>query len=387
MKKTTQKKQDIEQYRKRLQEISETKFGSLSDDDILHTLAERKEIMLMEEHEQERLTQEKQESEEKVLQAKREAEEKAKKEQQASEARIRHEKKKLIKQKIEALNESISPEKKDEDLLVLIQERRALEDEIASLDKQDSDEEGEEIPSGETSQEVPTEELISQAEPIITPSVPLKEEVVVPQKQEEKQEIKKEDIVDAFPPALAKKRDDEFGMESIQDTGIHKNSQFSRYLDQLNNNTGSLGEFLQQLPVDAKQNKAFMLKVAEIDPAYAMHYADPDTLKIDEDFNMRIASLDNPRNSGNALAEMLPNARTSKVLLVAVKRDYRNIKFIESQMSDYDEMMTIAKKSALQKIDDLKESADIDLLIPKILQQNRQFMTELKEHIKKNETQ
>jgi len=74
MTKITERNKDIEQYRNRLAEISEMKFGTLSDDDILHALAERKEIALLEEHEQERLAEEKKEAEEKLLKEKKEAE-------------------------------------------------------------------------------------------------------------------------------------------------------------------------------------------------------------------------------------------------------------------------------------------------------------------------
>lgn len=366
MRKSIPKTEDIEQYRKRLVEISEMKFGTLSDDDILHTLAERKEISLLEEHEQERLAQEKKEAEEKALQEQKEAEEKVQKEKEASEARVRHEKVSLIEQKITVLNQSISPDKKDDDLLALIQERRTLEEELASLNR-----------SKGPAEVVPEKLIAVVPEETVVPEVPLKEIVSFAQKATP--EVSGEHLSDSFPPALARKQEEEFGTEAIESMGINENSQFARYLDQLKSNAGSLGEFLQQLPLEAKKNKAFMLKVAEVDPAYAMHYADPNTLKMDEDFNMRIASLDNPRNSGNALSEMLPDARTSKVLLVAVRRDYRNVKFIEPQMSDYDELISIAKKGTLRRIAELKEAADIDLIVPRILQKDKTFMTEARE--------
>jgi len=394
MKKAIQKKSDINEYEKRLVEIAQMQFGSLSDDDILHTLAERKEILLMREHEQERLEKMKKEAEEKALREKKEAEEKAKREEEASQARIRHEKKKVIKQKIEVLNQSISADKKDDELLALIEERRALENEIIAIEKMDvkrdfSEELGtetSEISDNVSSQPVEESPVLSEKEDLLEQEMPEEEKTTldIPKEQSELLQTAEEipatnqEPIKDIPPALAKETDDEFGIESIGNHGIEEDSQFARYVDQLNSNTGSLGEFLQQLPIGAKQNKAFMLKVAEIDPAYAMHYADPQTLKTDEDFNVRVAGLDNPRNSGNALAEMLPSARTSQVLLTAVKRDFRNVKFIEPQMADYDEIMTIAKKSALQKIKDLKDSADIDLLLPKILQQDKQFMIEVK---------
>jgi len=399
MKKTIQKNNRIKDYEKRLEEIAQIKFGSLSDDEILHALAERKELILMQEHEQERLEQTEKEAEEKALKEKKEAEEKARKAEEASKARVRHEKKRLIRQKIEELNQLITPDKNDEELFAFVQKRRDMEEEILALDKLDAESgiESEELSSEAQEENIPQ----SAEEPVIQSqeeengenvSQGKREDALVDEPEEKKslleesegiEAMKKSEVID-IPSALAQKTDDEFGGESIGGAGIEQNSEFARYVDQLNNNTGSLGEFLQQLPIGAKQNKAFMLKVAEIDPAYAMHYADLQTLKIDEDFNVRIASLDNPRNSGNALAEMLPSARTSKVILTAVKRDFRNVKFIEPQMQDYDEIMTIAKKSALQKIKELKDSADIDLLLPKILQQDKQFMTEVKEVVKTN---
>lgn len=169
---------------------------------------------------------------------------------------------------------------------------------------------------------------------------------------------------------------EEFGGETIGEE-IPENSELRRYLTQLKNNTGSLGTLLQEMPADAKKNKAFMLAVAEFDPAYAMHYADQE-LKRNEDFNLRVAAMKNPRNSGNALAEMLPEARTSRVVLAAVKEDYRNIRFIQPNMEDYDEMINIAKKAALEKIKELKNAADAMLLVPRPLQQDARFMEEVR---------
>jgi len=297
------------------------------------------------------------------------------KEKKEAEEKERKEKIVVITEKIEALNKSISPDKKDDDLLVLIQERRKLEEELVSLNGTTPLYETVPEKSPEMSPLPVGEEILSEKEEI--PVAP-EESVTVP----EKKEISQQNLSDNFPEALSRQKDD-VGMETIVDTGMKEDSEFTRYVAQLEANTGSLGEFLQQLSLTAKQHKAFMLKVAEIDPAYAMHYADPGILKMDEDFNIRIAALDNPRNSGNALSEMLPNMRTSKVLLVAVKRDYRNIKFIESNMADYDEMIAIAKKSALKKISDLKEVADIDVLVPKILQKDKEFMVEAKALIEK----
>jgi RNase P subunit RPR2 len=47
-------------------------------------------------------------------------------------------------------------------------------------------------------------------------------------------------------------------------------------------------------------------------------------------------------------------------------------------MEDYDEIMRIAKKVTLEKLKDLKSAADMTFIIPRPLQQDRQFMAEVK---------
>ncbi|MEI8096705.1 MAG: hypothetical protein WCG73_01210 [Candidatus Moraniibacteriota bacterium] len=376
MEKDTQTQNTIEEYKRRLQEITQIQFGVLSDDEILRFLAERSRLSMavseyerIQKEELDRLEREKKEAARKVAEKKRV----------------------ILLKKIEELNKSITPEKKDDDLLTLVSERRILESELDSINREFPQEE--KIAEGKSSlpliieETVPVEEKISEVVAPVVSSKKEKREVgvlsAVSEKTEEITTSKKNpEIVSETllsEPIILKEED--FGSEKIQKDGIEENSEFNHYLDQLKSNIGSLGEFLQQLPMTAKKNKAFMLKVASIDPAYAMHYADKDTLKIDEDFNMRIAAFENPRNSGNALSEMLPNARTSKVLLVAVKQDYRNLKFIQPDMVDYDEIMDIAKKGALEKVKSLKSAADTAVLLPKILQQDKQFMLEVKELI------
>lgn len=354
MVKNTQTKEAIKEYKDRLQEIAQTQFGLLSDDELLGFLAERKHLSLSV------LEYETKEQEEAV---------RLEREKEAAALKASEKKKIAISKKIEELNKSISPDKKDDDLLVLISERKELEKELAKVDEEFVSEK-EDIQSEPVSP--------SQVEADVFP-----EEKLIEIKREPVVVLKKEKIVEEAIPEVTLPEitipKEEFGSEKIQNDGIEENSEFGRYFDQLKNNTGSLGELLQQMPLAAKKNKAFMLRVAEIDPAYAMHYADKDTLKREEDFNMRIASLNNPRNSGNALSEMLPEARTSKVLLVAVKQDYRNIKFVRPDMADYDEIMSIAKKEALEKIKSLKEATDISLLIPRLLQQDKQFMLQVNE--------
>jgi len=362
MVKTTQTQNDPEENKKRLQEIAEMRFGALSDDEILHFLAERK-----------RLFERKQEYE------KKQKEEAIRLEQEKEEAenlKKVEEKKAIIVQKIDELNKSISPDKRDDDLLNLIAQRKILEQEMEALEKKI-------VPKEEKSASVIHPPLQTARETSLEQDAPEKELPTVIS-EEKKRVVLDEKTAEATLNTERKIKvsvGDDRGMEKINDDGIEENSEFQTYLNQLRGNVGSLGEFLQGMPTSARKNKAFMLKVAEIDPAYAMHYADNETLKHDEDFNLRIASLDNPRNSGNPLVEMLPEARTSKVLLAAVKRDYRNIRFIQPAMADYDEILTRAKESVLEKVKNLKEAVDIMAIVPKVLQQDKQFMLQVNEMI------
>ncbi|MFZ2300150.1 MAG: hypothetical protein WAW00_03385, partial [Candidatus Moraniibacteriota bacterium] len=251
------------------------------------------------------------------------------------------------------LNQSISPDKDDEALLVLIARRQALERELADL-------------AAENGQPEPA--AVAE-DPRTMPGDAIVEETPVAQPQD----VQTAKAPVSPVPEIGLSPVEAFGREAISQDDFNEGSAFHRYLEQLKSNMGSLGTLLQEMPLDAKKNKAFMLRVAGIDPAYAMHYA-ADTLKKDEDFNIRIASLKNPRNSGNAIAEMLPEARTSKVILAAVKQDYRNVRFVRPDMEEYDEILRIAKQAALEKLAHLREAADIELLIPKLLRQDAQFM-------------
>lgn len=328
MTKTTQGQSVLGENKKRLQEIALVQLGALSDDEILRFLAERKRLSAVErEYEKEeaiRLEQERKEEEN---------------------LKVVEKKKTETLKKIEELNKSISPEKPDDDLLAFVAKRKELEKEL------------EELGGGVLLKEEGPKANIHVAA--------LEEEKKIP--------------AEVSPPVSTIRVEEEYGNEKIANNGIEGGSIFQRYFDQLKNNVGSLGTLLQDMPLDAKKNKAFMLKVAEIDPAYAMHFADKETLKKDEDFNLRIAAFDNPRNSGNAIAEMLPEARTAKVLLVAVKQDYRNIRFVQPNMAGYDEMIERAKKGTLQKVGELKEATNVLTLIPKLLQQDKQFMLQVKE--------
>ena len=175
--------------------------------------------------------------------------------------------------------------------------------------------------------------------------------------------------------------DADFGRETI----TQESGELNRYLGELNNNAESLGTFLDGMPFDAKQSRAFMLEVAKIDPAYAMHYADKDTLKKDESFNLALVSMRNTRNTGTVLSEMLPEARTAKVVMAAIRTDYRNVRFALPQMEGYEAMLELAKKLALEKIKELKDSVDATFLLPKVLQKDKVFMAEVEKIIPKGE--
>ncbi len=340
----------------RLKEIAAMKFGELADDAVSQILDERRHLTeLGSEYEKLR-----QEEEERLLLEKQRAEQ--------SEA-IKKQKQALAK-KIEKLNQSISPDKADDDLLALIAERKTLEKELENLETDSSGllpPAAPPVAATEISQtDIPPANLTGSPGAVAT------------EMNETVETSAEKEPTPSFKASLK----EEFGKEGIEE-GLPEGGELQRYLNQLKNNTGSLGTLLQEMPADAKKNKAFMLQVAKIDPAYAMHYADVE-LKRNDDFNIRVAVLKNPRNSGNALAEMLPEARTSRVVLTAVKQDYRNIKFVQPNMADYDEMMRIAKKAALENLKSLKNAADMSLLIPRPLQQDAQFMAEAKEVIAEN---
>ncbi len=365
MTKDTKKEREQTGENERLEAIANTKFGVLSDDEVLALLAERKHLEILQ---REYAVQKKEEEERERERARIE------KENAERQNSIAHKKAALI-QSIETLNQSISPDKTDTELLTFVKQRRALEKELEALDSasdivQSPSAAPESTPLSPV--ELENAAVSDEQNGILPETAPSTPETTIPLSVVEKKET--EPQVSSFKQALK----EDFGRERIRDDDFTEGSELHRYLDQLKNNIGSLGTLLQEMPTNAKKNKAFMLKVAEIDPAYAMHYADAGTLKIDEDFNIRIASMKNPRNSGNALAEMLPEARTSNVVLAAVKQDYKNVKFIQPHMEAYDEILSIAKRSTLERLKELKEAADMLLIVPRPLQEDKQFMEEAK---------
>ena len=333
---------DETKHHERLAEIRETKFGDLSDEQVLEFLAERKRLDEL-----------------------RQAYE-AKQHEDEAKAELEGKRAKLL-QEIGTLNKDITPDKEDEELLALINQRKKLEDELEALGGEVPERQEEAVPEKKKApkkEEAPQEAPKEEAAPAPEEAPEAAEETKVPE-----------------PPKSIFKEDSGFGQEAIVQGSPKEIGEFSRFLHELETNHDSLGSFLQNLPKEAKMNEAFMLKVAEVDPAYAMHYADQ-TLKHDEKWNVKVASMKNSRNSGNALAEMLPEARTGQVVLACTTQDFRNVRFATPDMAEYDRILEVAKGGTLAKVKDLKEAADAHLLVPKILQKDKAFMQEVEKIIK-----
>jgi len=334
---------------KRLKEIQVTSLEGLSDDAVLALLAERKHL-------------------ENILLEYIKADQKQAEAEQVHKKLLAEEEK--VEEKIAELNQEISPNKKDEELLALVQERHQLEEELLKIHQELE----EPLPLPEPVVEVVPESTPPKEEvPLPAPEPQIVEKVqekVLPEPEPEiviQPEVKKESIF----------KEDTFGEEEIRFDSIQESGDFEKYVHLLESSRESLGSFLQTLPKEARSNKSFMLKVATIDPAYAMHYA-ADDLRKDESFHIQVASLKNPRNSGNAIAEMDPDMHTGKVILAATRRDFRNVHYVREDMPEYDEIIHVAKKGALEKLSQLKESFSLDSMIPKILQKDEAFMTEMK---------
>lgn len=336
----------IQKYKERLAEIAEITFGTLSDDQVLQFLAERKRLEgLKLEHEQ--------------------AEKEEKRVRQAEKEKVQ------IEKELARLNALISPDKDDDELLHLIEERKVWEGKLAAVATA--------LPiSKERARpvEVPP---VASAESLPTPKAPVPSE----EKKEEEVLLEKNPVPEPVVEAVSEDKheaspvDEGVGEHGITAVTLNPGSELGQAFERIKNDTRSLGKSLDDLPVAAKRDKLFMLAVATLDPAYAMHYADKDVLKKDEDFNLRVIATKGKQVSGSVLAEMLPEARTATVVMAAVKRDYRDIRFALPQMEEYDGMIEKAKKAALEKVKALKESVDVALLIPKILQKDKSFMQEV----------
>lgn len=351
----------------RLEEIAKTNLQNLSDDVVLALLAERKELLALE------------------------AQLEAQKQQEAEQEKEFAQKKEVLLTRLQEINQGITADQDDEKLLTLITERKSVEEQLTAL--------------GSTASEaVAAPDALVELESVVNsePEVPMEvheetllspEEIVTAPAQETVMSEEQEQPVTENKIAIqqdASYRETSFvsdtgrvselgsaGEERIVLDVSLQNEEYHSYLEELKANLNSLGTFLQSLPVEVKRNRAFMLEVAKFDPAYAMHYADKDTLKKDESFNVSIAGMNNQRNTGNALSEMLPEMRTGAVVLMGVKNDFRNVRFIRPEMTEYDDIMALAKKGALEEIHRLKGAHDAKDLVPAILQKDKAFMEQV----------
>ncbi len=315
------------EYDNRLAEIAVTPLGTLADDAVLQLLAERKQL-----------------TELKAEYAKVEAEAKLAAEHLAARTEA--------EQELARLNALITPDKPDDELIHLIEERKTWEAKLALL-------EGGPV----------TEATVPEPAPVTTPQETLPEAPETP--------VAEPSIPTESEPILPVAIDEDFGEHRIAVSSIDPGSDLGRALSEMQRNIDNMGKILDTLPSTAKRDKAFMLAVAEIDPAYAMHYADKDVLKKDSDFNLKVVMTKGQRMGGSVLAEMLPEARTGEIVLAAVKQDYRNVRFVLPQMPEYDDILAKAKSIALGKVKELKDGVDTTALIPKILQKDKAFMEEI----------
>lgn len=336
-----------EDHKSRLAEIADVPLGTLSDEEVLQLLAERKRL--------------------EELQAQYEKLQ----EEQAAQARLEEEQASIEKE-IDRLNKLISPDKPDDELIRLIEERKTWELKLAALSGQ--------APRTSASQSKRVEKTVAseEKEPVAEEAAP-----VMPEPSEAKESVPEKNSVDEAATEknleeLGIAPDESFGGEQIAEAGMSTGNEFAHYLDEVKRAMGSLGRVLEGLPANVKKDKPFMLEVAKVDPAYAMHYADIN-LKKDEDFNVKVASVKGSRNSGSALSEMLPEMRTAKVVAAGIRADYRNVRFALPQMEGYEDMLSRAKSGALEKVQELKESVDIGLLVPKILQKDKEFMKQIEQ--------
>lgn len=360
----------------RLQAISAMTFGSLGDEVVLELLAERRSL-IKENDLYENIREE---------QAKRVAE------LTAEEQAFEHE--------LEELNLSITPDKDDDTLLKLIQRRKELEAKLEALGAEER-----KLATG-----FPYDDGKSKPEPMSEPghddasvreSLPPEEE-----SKKRSEEVRVQPQVALSTPAaqsvgdISQKSQEPVAQEPIQEEAPKKEKisdiliggegikgvndpEALEYLQFLRTNPEEALARLETLSEHLRKDKLFMLEVAKVDPAYAMHYADPKTLKRDEDFNVRIAGMRNPRDSGNPLAEMLSDMRTNKVVMAAVKQDFRNLRYATRSMEGYTEMVEIAKREAREKVRSLGQAVDVRVFLPKTLREDREFLKEIEDIVEK----
>ncbi len=363
---------DEEGYRQnanRLQEISVMTFGSLTDEVVLELLAERRSL-IKENDLYENIRNE---------QAKRVAE------LTAEEQALEHE--------LEELNAAITPDKDDDTLLKLIQRRKELESKLEVLGAEER-----ELSIGSPHEEGRSMPNPSLDDVPVSVSPPLEEE---PEESVEETEVRSQvalptpaaqSVGDISQESVVQEpiREEEPKKEKISDTligseGIKRvdDEEALEYLRFLHTNPEEALARLETLSEHLRKDKLFMLEVAKVDPAYAMHYADSKTLKRDEDFNVRIAGMKNPRDSGNPLAEMLSDMRTHQVVMAAVKQDFRNLRYATRSMEGYAEMVEIAKREAREKVRSLGQAVDVRVFLPKTLREDREFLKEIEDIVEK----
>lgn len=354
----------------RLAAIAGTVLGELSDESVLELLAERRTL----EKENASYEQERDEKRERAMAAAAERQ--------------------AIEQELARLNTSITPDKDDDTLLALVAERKKLEAKLSALgEASDADTVVDRTETPEPKAEVEQPAVVP--EPIAEPVV-VAEPSVAEEKEEKAEEPKAEPAAEAALPVEVsiepeedvkkeekpskKVIDERIGEERINMTT--SSSEAKDFLRLLAENPDDALARLEGLSDELKKDKGFMLKVAAVDPAYAMHYADAKTLKKNEEFNVKIASLNNPRNSGNPLAEMLSEARTAPVVMAAVKNDFRNLRYAMPDMEGYSQMLDIAKKQAREKVKSLGQAVDLRMFLPKALRDDQEFLQEAEQIIK-----
>jgi hypothetical protein len=382
----------------RLDEIRNTSLQSLSEGAVLALLQER--TILEKSLHEEQLMKEAAEAAAAKIEDERLAQEQAVLEEQRKQETLIQE----TQTKIEDLSAAIHPDQSDEELLRIIAERKKLEHTLKTLVEGGTltEEPVEDVPAETLTEQAP--ENPSAVESVVQTFSPLSEanlqEKTTPEgcPPEEPVVVDELPVTKIEPPVSDNKitidvnatyteshlgdggkasglvsEEGRIELDPSLDAG-----EYQGYLSELKANLSSLGSFLQSLPSGAKKNKAFMLEVARIDPAYAMHYADKESLKKDPAFNVRIAGMNNTRNTGNQISEMLPDMRTSEVVLAGVKNDFRNVRFLLPEMEHYVETLLLAQKGALEALKTLKNAHDVEFLIPPILQKDKKFMEEVK---------
>ncbi len=372
---------DAEGYKhntNRLQAISVMTLGALTDEVVLELLAERRSLM----------------KENSLYESIRD--------EQARRVAALTVEEQVLESEIEELNTTITPDKDDDTLLALIQHRKELETKLKALGLEEArlseglsqevqrpEEESKKIPMA--LHDVLPNEIVStvkgtgddteglvRSETIISSGFGLPPSENTPEELQES--IVEKQAPEETPSEKAKVSDALIGSEGVQDMG---GTGAEEYLQLLHLNPEEALARLETLPENFRKNKAFMLAVAKVDPAYAMHYADSKTLKRDEDFNVRIAAMKNPRDSGNPLAEMLSDMRTNQVVMTAVKQDFRNLRYATRSMEGYAEMIEIAKREAREKVRSLGQAVDVRVFLPKTLREDREFLKEIEGIVEK----